>query len=209
VVKVGSEAKEYRLHKVLLTYYSEFFRGALASPSTFKEADHGIVELADVEPATFNIFVDMMYSGTIASIDKWNDRYPSSDKYLWSKIVPAYIFTDKYLVAKMENLVMDQAVQCHHTTLPWYTNITLAFSNLPENSPFQQLLVDIQCQDMQVMRQYETQESIDHLPHAFLYRVMLRQQEIHKSKLLTIRPRAEYNGPMEANTVCSTQVGDT
>jgi len=55
-IDVGPDHQKYRIYKELISYYSEYFRNALKKP--WKEADDRIVELPDIEPQVFDVFVD-------------------------------------------------------------------------------------------------------------------------------------------------------
>jgi hypothetical protein len=97
----------------------------------------------------------------------------------------------------MAKLVLNEAYEECHVSLPWYANVITAFDNLPAGSPFLQLLVDVQSDSINAVTDtQESQEAIDRIPNAFLYRVMIRLKEIRKSDDSALRPRAYYNEPM-------------
>lgn len=50
VVEIGTEQREYHVHKALLTHHSEYFRRALSG--SWKEAQEGVIPLHDIDPAT-------------------------------------------------------------------------------------------------------------------------------------------------------------
>ncbi|KAF2018157.1 hypothetical protein BU24DRAFT_449675 [Aaosphaeria arxii CBS 175.79] len=72
VVEVGEKKTRFYIHKSLLIENSEFFKKALSGP--WEEARTGVVSLADVEEATFRVFVSWLYTMDIpSSAEGWED----------------------------------------------------------------------------------------------------------------------------------------
>jgi hypothetical protein len=201
-VKINPESEEYTVHKALLVHYSGFFSGALGSKA-FKEAQDGVVTLDNVTECSLKIFLDLLYTGTIAPDSQWVGKYVEADLVdpestsLSSSIIEAYIFADKYLVPDMQKFVMDVAVSYSSTRVPWYAEVTLAFNNLPANSPLLQLLVDMQCEqfNLEDADKEEPPDAISNLPPEFLYRVLMRTQELQDVPVHAVGPREQYNDP--------------
>jgi len=63
LVMIGPNKVPYCVHKSLLCYYPQFFRGALEGK--FEEGEKQGVWLDTEDEATFNLFLHWMYSGDI------------------------------------------------------------------------------------------------------------------------------------------------
>lgn len=66
-VKVGPSGKEFHIHKGLICYYSEYFRGAFKGG--FQESE-GVVKLDDDRVDVFQCFVNWLYTGKVVGQEK-------------------------------------------------------------------------------------------------------------------------------------------
>ncbi|KAF2117816.1 hypothetical protein BDV96DRAFT_462079, partial [Lophiotrema nucula] len=148
VVKVGAEGKEYHVHKRLLTHYSDYFKGALNN-GTFKEAEDGVVVISDVDICTFEGFVEYLYTQALSPGKEWKPAHLELEEPETERIdlylTRSYVFADRFLVAGMKKWVMDMAYDYFEDSTPWYITVNYAYENLPEGSPFLELLVDAHC----------------------------------------------------------------
>lgn len=126
---VGNPATVISIHKDLLCQYSEFFRGALEGK--FKEAEERKVNVPDVTPRTFAVFMSWLYTQTIKTPDddewdlKLDEEYkairaddankPHSDQVLRDFVkrneqaalfLRLYCFADEYGVPSLRQQVM-------------------------------------------------------------------------------------------------------
>ncbi|KAF2677217.1 hypothetical protein K458DRAFT_436698 [Lentithecium fluviatile CBS 122367] len=205
-VKVGPDAKEYYIHKVLLVRHSGFFRGALSS-SVFQSAEDGVVTLADIETGTFDGFAYWLYYREMKPKEQWNEAYPPS-RYEYAsytngslcattRLTHWYVFADRFLVPDFKKLLMGVAFNLFEHSLSWYKDVIYAWANLPHNSSFLRLVVDAHCKNWDPACDfYEEQSDIQALPGPFLYQVMRRQNECSKKgELCTLREQSEYDEP--------------
>jgi hypothetical protein len=111
-VIVGEEKKEFAVHEVLLTHYSDFFRAALNGK--FKEAEEKRITLHDEVPAVFESFVHWLYHSSLPNqicdeqgkpIEEWtaNSR-PRIDLY-----VHLFILSDKFSIKELDKIALDMA----------------------------------------------------------------------------------------------------
>jgi len=68
-IKVGSDAKEYRVPQALLAHYSEYFRGAFRSG--MEESRTRIFTFKDIDPITFQVFSDWLHKQRLPPHDEW------------------------------------------------------------------------------------------------------------------------------------------
>lgn len=86
-VKIGSDVKAYTVHKDILVHHSEYFEKALRND--WQEAQDRIVVLSDVDPVTFDLFLNWTQQHMLrldvarASLEDVDDEYedasPSMD----------------------------------------------------------------------------------------------------------------------------------
>lgn len=188
VVKVGPEdnQKAFHVHKGLVMHYSGFFRGAFGSEN-FQEGASGEVTLEDVEHRTFTIFVDWLYRQTWDHPMNWPALYCVGEEKTMSPgllLTEAHVFADRFLVPGLKALTLELAADyydyCHlltkHTT---WRNMVYASKNLPEDSPFLNLLVDAHCAYWGPDSYDAADESqFQELPHKFLMKMMKKFAEM-------------------------------
>ncbi|KAK5165651.1 hypothetical protein LTR04_001090 [Oleoguttula sp. CCFEE 6159] len=126
----GATAKEYAIHKGLISHHSLFFRKALNG--YFREAAENRVTLDDEGPAVFHIFYLWLYSSRLYDVNKLKPNHvPLSEETL----VRTWVFGDKrgvpgFLVTLLANRwTADEAI------------VRLAYKNTLEGSPLRKLYV--------------------------------------------------------------------
>ncbi|KAI4782740.1 hypothetical protein E4T52_02336 [Aureobasidium sp. EXF-3400] len=95
-VEVGAEKKPFLIHKDLLVFYSDYFRGAFNS--AFSEAIQGKISLVDERVDVFNIVNKFVYTRQLS------DNVDSDLQ--WEILIRTWIFGDKYLMPSLQNSVM-------------------------------------------------------------------------------------------------------
>ncbi|THX02282.1 hypothetical protein D6D13_08370 [Aureobasidium pullulans] len=100
VVEVGLEKQAFSIHKDLLCFYSDYFRGAF--DSGFKEAVEGKLSLPTEDPAIFDIFNGFIYTRQLR--DATGVQGPD---LLFGTLVALWIFGDKYIVPALQNKAID------------------------------------------------------------------------------------------------------
>jgi hypothetical protein len=166
VVVVGPEEKRYTLHKRLLEYHSEYFRGMFTK---------GISEcrLRGMSVKSFDIFIDWMYETSLRSYTDDTESIPF--------MFGAYLMATELKVGSIKtalmNRIFDALSDCHlHTT-----SVGLCFKVLPDNDPLLMLIVDTFCvnngvKDMSI----EDFATIDDLPKQYLARILRKLHQLSK-----------------------------
>ncbi|XP_072473646.1 kelch repeat and BTB domain-containing protein 4 isoform X2 [Notamacropus eugenii] len=79
-VTVAVEGREFRLHRLVLSAQSGFFRTMFTC--NLREARHGVIELRDVSEPVFRLLLDYMYHGSVRlRADELQELYEVSDMY--------------------------------------------------------------------------------------------------------------------------------
>jgi hypothetical protein len=176
-IKVGPSSQEYRINKLLITHYSEYFRTAL-KPESFEEGSTGTITLDDIEPSTFEAFADWLYTGRLPSLDEYSHCYGATDESEDESLVSLYIFADRFLVPKLKPTVIMHLIDwCNEYGTPWYRTIVHAFSYLRNDSPVLDLLVDafwISWVGVEEEDENDQEVPFETLPPNFLRRVMIK-----------------------------------
>ncbi|KAF2178126.1 hypothetical protein K469DRAFT_695762 [Zopfia rhizophila CBS 207.26] len=139
--------KSFQIHKSLLTYRSEYFRGALEG--SFKESQDRKLDLPDVSVETFEIFVDWLYSKKL-HVHKPDSESPAEKQLLVHQLVETYIFADAHDIPDLQRKAMDTIFRYvltddHGQENPSYETVAYAFPRLPEGSPLRQFFIDVEC----------------------------------------------------------------
>ncbi|KAF1970502.1 hypothetical protein BU23DRAFT_473785, partial [Bimuria novae-zelandiae CBS 107.79] len=181
-IEVGSERKEYTVHKDLLTHYSEYFARALDGP--WKEAEDKKVRLEDIEPETFDIFsianpndirIELLkplaFNGSAQSL-------PEEDyDFICIQLLNALAFGDRFHVASFKVALVHILVSLIIEFLPPTFRIIIhAFDVLSDSSPVLDLLVNAHCACWCEKTAMESDfEMLPELPIEFIRRVFKRQ----------------------------------
>ncbi|KAL6706150.1 hypothetical protein ACN47E_006066 [Coniothyrium glycines] len=184
IIKVGTEEKQYRVHKAFLVYYSEYFSSALSD--RWREVNDKEISLKDVEVPIFNLFVEWLYTQklpiendplawqTTAGIPGawWEDPTILKLKF--------YVFADRFIVRNLSAELNRRIVNEHSSRAfpghPGHEEIIYAFNNLPETDPLLDFYADILFYVWNLdMDQLHNQVSLrSQLPRELLLRFMLR-----------------------------------
>ncbi|KAH0378260.1 hypothetical protein KCU92_g8812, partial [Aureobasidium melanogenum] len=122
-IEVGSEKKKFVIHKDLLTFYSDFFRGAFNG--SFIEAAEGKLSLPDVEVPIFDIFNQFLYTGRLADGEGHTLRS--------NTLIKLWLFGDRFIVPCLQNSAIDALDKKFHMThsLPTRFNKLIWENTLP------------------------------------------------------------------------------
>lgn len=151
--------------------------------------------LKDVEPRTFSVFVNWLYTGRLPNSDlEWDNPdidvslltggktnfHPDADMFT----VEALIFGEQYsapnFLKAVNNHSADESVKSGFTF--FYNAVILAFKYLPSHSPILKLMVDAQCAIWDG-DEHESETALrNQLPVEFLLRVMDRHTAVRKGK---------------------------
>ncbi|KAH6639784.1 hypothetical protein C7974DRAFT_138856 [Boeremia exigua] len=164
VVIVGPEQKRYCLHQDALAHSSDFFRNAFSGP--WKEAEDGVLALADVEVETFDLFAHWIYAGTLPKLTvsmlegTEPEGVPRNVFTIVLGYVKAIVFGDKYL-ARAFGCAVQEVLQFSWTP-EWTEVVRYAYANLPPRHPFLQQLADEYRMEWCIVEKNRNRQCISH-----------------------------------------------
>ncbi|KAH7094591.1 hypothetical protein FB567DRAFT_574567 [Paraphoma chrysanthemicola] len=195
-VKVGSESKIYHIHKPLLIHHPGYFRNALRG--SWKEAQEGVVTLADVDSGIFNVFVEWLYKGdvpttawawlTVAQHPNPSASEPNIEFDFLLTILKAYVLGDRLLSPHFRSASWSRFLRHAFWIRPghddlgasnFYRLVLYAYQSIPCQSVVLQWLADALC-----LHWSHADDKPEHLvaqknlPSTFLLRVMRRYSEV-------------------------------
>lgn len=152
-IDVGTEHAKYSVYAELIAYYSGYFKGTLNGK--WKEAEDRVIELPDIEPRVFDIFIDWLYSQKLPKKTRdWLTPTPELEagshghgQLAERLMMKSYVFADRFLVPQFRvALYRYYANFCNSGgNPPYYDAIIYAFDNLPPTSAMLTLLVRTHC----------------------------------------------------------------
>jgi hypothetical protein len=138
MVGTGTNTKTFHVHRVLISWYSGYFKAALNGG--FAEARSGVIKLEIEEPAVFESFVKWLYTQKARRDAITSANY---DEYFQS-IVKLWIFADRREVP----LLMNEMIDFLHQSMVavWVLPgrpITEIYDNNTEGSTLRRMVVDM------------------------------------------------------------------
>jgi hypothetical protein len=184
IVKVGSEEKNYVLHKALLSHHSGYFRGALSG--NFKETDDGVIPLEDVGTDAFEVFVDWIYNVQLPECVKHTIAVSGSgfDPDNPTKISVrhrTYVLADRLLVPHLKRVLLNLSFGDYmRSSRPSMGLVVYLFNNLAEGDPILQLLIDAHCinDGVELYRRLSPMGHLEMLPARFMVGVMHKLSDL-------------------------------
>jgi hypothetical protein len=166
--------------------HSDYFRTALHE--NWKEGQERLVVLDDVEPATFDIFVNWLYTKKLPEKEvQWIDADDEKDSYHYNCQInlfrlKVYVVADRLGAQEFLAMVNNDYMDSNIDRTPWYENVIYAFSNIPSGRRILRFLVAthcaLSCPDGDDSMEGE-EELRSKLPREFLLQVMMRYQVIN------------------------------
>jgi hypothetical protein len=133
-VKVSSAGRKssFIVHKDFICFYSPYFKAALNS--TFQEGVEHSVDLEDVEPTTFSLFINWVYRQRIVE----PDEAPLDLK----GAILLWLLADRLLATSLQNAAIELLDKAF-VDVPWFTFIetNLVYDNTVVGSPLRKYLV--------------------------------------------------------------------
>lgn len=167
--------RDFFLHQALLIQHSGFFKGAFSGG--FRRSRAGRVRLEVESYRTFGVFAKWMYRGTLPTYGEW----PHKSINFFTMLTHVYILADQLLVPRLKQVVIEHAIRifkytttrCIDKVSPTYSDMALAFSNLPEGSPFLQFVVHVYITSRKVKLDDENDQlNFAELPTTALYMIV-------------------------------------
>lgn len=137
-VRVGDE-KSFHVHQSVLQS-SRFFQNAL-KPEWRTEGEEKPVELLDVHPSTFEVYIQWLYSGNLAASPP-NDSETTRD--LFRYLAQAHLLGLRLMDDRFQNATMDAIVsRMGSGTFPGHNTVQLLYDDTNEGSPIRRLMTDV------------------------------------------------------------------
>ena len=156
---VGAEKRKFLLHKNLLADRCDFFSAAFGGQ--FAESEQKSIQLPDIDPAEFELFVDWLYRGTLEPIRPngmdasvfGNTCKTEADEKIRFKIEEGlereewpyhrlYYMAERWCLDELKNLAMDQIRSFHYESeiLLGFEFFQPAYENTREGSPMRKYI---------------------------------------------------------------------
>jgi hypothetical protein len=153
-VYVGESKKHWALHRNLLFYHSDALQGALqphaqdGTPSKTKvkpaaSSENTRLELSDVDPSGFELFVKWIYQGKLDDVSEITDP---QDKYSFAvACYNLHQLCNRFDMPKLKNIAIDQYRKglAESELVPDADEINDIYRKSPEGSPFRKLMTKI------------------------------------------------------------------
>lgn len=155
---VGPERTSFIIHKDLLVFYSDYFRGAFNS--SFKEAVESKLTLPDEQVDVFNVFNKFIYTRQLCDEDV---------DLTWQLIIEVWLFGDKHIIPALQNKVMDTyiAMNAKSKTIP-VGQLQTIYDNTLHGSPLRRIVVDWVTYKSDMQRFLKSEKTNLNWPHEAL-----------------------------------------
>ncbi|KAL9121217.1 MAG: hypothetical protein Q9187_002226 [Circinaria calcarea] len=136
IVLIGREKVKFELHKGLLMYYSEYFRGAFNG--SFKEAEENTVHLPEEKVEVFKLVNSWLYTRHLA------DTLEKETSLAFGLLLGVFLFGERRIVRLLQNDTIDIIIRkCTENNKISPFIVKAAYENTPTSSPIRKLLVHI------------------------------------------------------------------
>ncbi|THW58001.1 hypothetical protein D6D19_10466 [Aureobasidium pullulans] len=157
-VDVGPEGTSFMVHRDLLVFYSDYFRGAFNS--SFKEAVECKLKLPDERVDVFSIFNKFIYTRQLFD----EDVDPT-----WQLLIEVWLFGDKHIVPALQNEVMDTLIAKNaKLNLIPAAELQTIYDNTLHSSPLLRIVVDWVTYKSEMQRSLKSEKTDFHWPHEAL-----------------------------------------
>jgi BTB/POZ domain len=149
-VYVGEARRHWSLHRNLLSYHSGAIRAELepspdSTPKSKTRDPHEVarLELPDVEPCGFELYVKWLYQGKLEDV---SDISGPQEKYSYAvACYNLHVLCSRFDMPKLKNIAMDQYCKGLNQAglVPDADELNDIYRRSPEGSPFRRLMVKI------------------------------------------------------------------
>ncbi|KAH7085653.1 hypothetical protein BKA63DRAFT_574954 [Paraphoma chrysanthemicola] len=120
VIGPDDDKREFHIHEALLTAHSKFFANAMRRG--WKEAEEKIVKLSDDEHKVFELYVSLIYIGTVRAFDEQRRRiapedpgqascdHPEVCKSEYESLVELYVVAEKLQDIQARNATVNALI---------------------------------------------------------------------------------------------------
>ncbi|KAL8868402.1 MAG: hypothetical protein Q9198_008190 [Flavoplaca austrocitrina] len=137
----GEDAESWIIHKRLLAHHSPFF--AAAFNGNFAESATNTVSLVEDDPDAFELFVQWLYSGQLASNVNYAYHLPNVFCLAWA-------LGDKLQCSVFQDRAMLQLLAYHQNAWLVEDTMRLIYNVSPSGSLLRSFVVDMVCYDQKV-----------------------------------------------------------
>jgi hypothetical protein len=207
----GDTTEAYCVHKDLLMRSSERFATTLKPLS---KGSSGRFTLVDVEPATFNLFLNWLYTDSpYAFTREWHrnlewlgNPFETSDHTVAKiqtftlQLLKLLVFADRYSIPTLRRITSQHIIDIIHKPRRLLHTvdsrfIAYAFGELPAEDSILKLLVDKWCLDHATTADLEVHlKALEACPPAFIVRCLRGIILLHERPTKAVAPLCEYHG---------------
>ncbi|KAH6637768.1 hypothetical protein C7974DRAFT_148065 [Boeremia exigua] len=139
------------VHESLLTTRSQFFKKAMEGP--WIEAESRVVRLTEDDPVTFQLYVDLLYTGRVAVLRELPSDDPRSilEK---AELAKLYVLAEKLQDMEAKNQTINAVIASSRfkqaggsVYAPGYNFIRIIYDGTPSGSKMRKLLVELYTMD--------------------------------------------------------------
>ena len=145
IVRVGSDQKDYTVHKAMLCERSPFFQGATSGQ--WLESEEKFVPLPTVEPYIFESWIHALYSGhiDITLFSGKDDHSPASYEAMFLDLAKLWVLADMLLDHGLCDHLVDMLINMSlgQRTIPEITTLQYVYVHTAKDSPLRALYCDI------------------------------------------------------------------
>ncbi|KAF2662317.1 hypothetical protein K491DRAFT_673381 [Lophiostoma macrostomum CBS 122681] len=175
-IEVGPDKVKYSVYKSVLMHYSKYFHNSLGG--SWKEAANNMIQITDIDPSIFNIFVNWLYRQALpVSLEDW--VITAELTKLSSNLLPTqlcnmlkmktYVFADRFQVPALRKALQREIASPNIDCAPSFDMIIYAFENLREGDPILLFLVDSTCMFWNPFQSSNEEKAmLSRLPHDYL-----------------------------------------
>ena len=134
-VLVGNTQKTFSVHEDLICARSKFFRNALQG--TWTEAQDKIVKLPEDEEKTFELYLELLYTGDLPILC---NKSPQA-----TRLAKVYVLAEKIVDIESKNTIV-QAILARAAESkypPCTTAVRLIYEGTPDSCPARRLFLDL------------------------------------------------------------------
>lgn len=165
-VKVGPSQKEYQVHKGLLCYHSEYFRGAFEGG--FQESKDGVANLETENVVVFDAVFRWLYTGKLLDQEY---KFDLTQRLSSRLLCETYVFAEARGIPTLKNAIINIMVPlASKQNVVLHEHAEYIYSNTPDNDKLRALLVDLMTRNGAVNTAAYFNDSTKNIyPLAFLF----------------------------------------
>lgn len=184
VVGTGTEQATWTIAKHFLVKHSEFFKSACSKD--WKEGQTKVIELKTLEPDTFAIYMQWLYTGELV-VDELDDeaRKQTNLGQSFLSMIDVYVLADFLRDLPVRNAVTDliREYDAKYALVPASTQFARVIDETPEGSTLARLLTDIYAARVAL-----DEKMLKYCPPSVMKRLLQKFFESREAKVILVEP---------------------